>query len=455
MTRKKSKGKKPKKQVRRRPRQTTNTVRKNAPVATTSVIRNRGVAKTIRIRHKEYINDLDIPAGAGVFSSLEINPGLSDTFSWLSAIAQRFETYRFNSLAFHYVPSVPTTTAGSLLLVPDYDPADDNSAISKQELFGFEDAVRGAWWTQFTCRCSPQNLHKQKEFFVRGSSLASNLYINSFDTLQLCIMRSGSVAVEGGGELWVEYDITLMTPQRKHEGEALQGKRSENVFQWTDTGAITAISNVYSIFRSPGPFIYDGDYLVRSPGVYQLDMQSLTSLEGTFKNGKAPINFPVTWQGTTREGTVDLFYESVADYNNFASSYVVEVLEQSEFPNSYGFLDLGTGIETEAGLVHNVFMTLTELLVASPLRIAFNQWKVKRQGKLATYYKKYLATLQRPKLPPALPYRLKVQRPRRIETMESETMKESDEPTGVNDEMEVATLKSGTCHTSSCNCWRQ
>jgi len=52
---------------------------------------------TIRVKKKEYICDID---GTSAFSNnfFAVNPGLNDTFPWLSSIANNYEQYRFNGL---------------------------------------------------------------------------------------------------------------------------------------------------------------------------------------------------------------------------------------------------------------------------------------------------------------------------------------------------------------------
>jgi hypothetical protein len=201
-----------KKSQSRRNRKTVVTKTVRQPVSKGKQIVNKGALKNIRIRHTEYLKDLYYIAVDGNII-IPINPGLAAVFPWLSGIAERFETYRFNALTFRYITAVSTTTDGAISLVPDYDAADDNTLVSKVKLFSYEDAARGPIWQNLNMNCSKSNLTKYKERFIRNNTLSDNLDIKTYDVGNLIIVLTGVEANKFLGELWVEYDITLMTPQ--------------------------------------------------------------------------------------------------------------------------------------------------------------------------------------------------------------------------------------------------
>lgn len=357
-------------------RRTTTQRRASAPVATTSIIRNRGVAKSVRIRHKEFITDLSIPDHSGVFSRYEINPGLEATFPWLSAIAQRFESYQFNTLLFHYVPSVPTSTAGSLIICPDYDAADINDGASKSELLSFEDSVRGAWWTQFTLRCSPQNLRKRKTYYVRGQVLGADLDIKTYDTLQLNLMKSGEVANDSGGELWVEYDVTLITPQRKPEGQPL-GQTGASGSVYHDTGAFTWINTfIYNVLDSETEV--GGDALaISTPGVYLFNMISRLAQTALIQ---IPNNLHVSGERasilTKLQQTTET--DNIAPAEKWMYSAIWDIGTTAPYNISTAYLHLngepGTYFQTGVGN-HWMDYDMYLLLPGDPLREEYLKWK--------------------------------------------------------------------------------
>lgn len=192
-------------------KRTTN-LKVSVPSGMSNVITNKGALKTMRIRHREFVKDLTTNGTANQLSIMRVNPGNTTMFPWLSSIANRFESYVFNGLRFNYVPSVGTTSTGAIALAPDYDAADDNSGISKPKLLTFDDSVRGPLWKGFSCICKKNNLQKSKSYYVLDGLAPAGTDIKMYDALQLIISTTTSSNMTIG-ELWVEYDITLLTPQ--------------------------------------------------------------------------------------------------------------------------------------------------------------------------------------------------------------------------------------------------
>jgi len=168
-----------------------------------------------RIVHREFIQD--VVAGAGtpsVFNdvSLPVNPGQTTTFPWLSSIAGRFESYQFRKLKFCYETEAPSSLGGTLVLSLDYD-ASDPSPTSKQQALAYRNAVRSAPWTTCCHSSDLEDLSKQKSQFVRPAGQPVGTDIKMYDTGNLNVISQG-VTTAGAtlGELYVEYDVLLMTP---------------------------------------------------------------------------------------------------------------------------------------------------------------------------------------------------------------------------------------------------
>lgn len=205
-----------------------------APTGINTTIRNRKPGTGITIKHREFFQDLTSDGTGTQILNFDCNPGLFDMFPWLSKVASAYETYRFNSLTFLFVPVLSSSTDGAVALCPDYDAADVNSSHSKTELLSFEDSVRGNIWSRVDCVCKRSNLHKQKQFFVRATSLAANLDIKTYDTLQLNVLITDSKTTGAAlGELWVEYSITFFTPQLNHDNPS--GQVFSEAWELTDS----------------------------------------------------------------------------------------------------------------------------------------------------------------------------------------------------------------------------
>ena len=190
--------------------------------------------KSTRIRHKEFVTDLNFTA-VGNAIIIPINPGLDDVFPWLSKIAHGFESYRFNELRFIFEPLVGTDTVGGISISPDYDAA-DTTQVTKQILMSYEDSVTGPTYRRLIMRCSPKNMRKQKEYFVRETKVYDT-DIKTYDTANVIIYSQTTAGAIGG--IWVEYDITLYTPQLNlgFQMESLWGESSspdDNGSPWSD-----------------------------------------------------------------------------------------------------------------------------------------------------------------------------------------------------------------------------
>lgn len=193
-------------------RRNRSNVRKvKAPAAYATVARNRNRERTNRIRRTEFVADISTTSGVDYRKVYYINPAHSATFPWLSQVAKAYEKYKFHSIRFRYVSSVATDTDGYILLAPDYDPGDDNSALTKAELLSFQDAVRSNVWNSCTLNMTQLRqfnwplLTKFKHAVAAGN-------VSLFDAGQLVILAN---AIHTGniGELWVDYDIELLIPQ--------------------------------------------------------------------------------------------------------------------------------------------------------------------------------------------------------------------------------------------------
>lgn len=208
---------------------------------------------TVTVCHREYVTDVlpqqEIEGAFQLLVSHHINPGNPLLFPWLSEIATRFESYKFSKLRFVYEPQSPTSSSGTVMLVTDYDEA-DSAPTSKTQFMAFKGGVRSPPW--FTCafEADPADLSKRTTYFVRNSSQAatgndSRLY----DTGQFYLAYEGDTAAGGfsAGELYVDYEVTLMTPAL--ESSALSGSAT-----YDKVGVpITTTALIASSLQAKGP----------------------------------------------------------------------------------------------------------------------------------------------------------------------------------------------------------
>lgn len=326
--------------VRNRRRRRKNTISR-APAGTSYNVTNSGALKRLRIKHREFIQDIETDGSNFTAVPMEVNPGLSDTFPWLSIIAGCFETYRFNSLTFEYIPTCSTSTDGGIALCPDYDAADDGTSVTKQHLFTFEDSARGNLWAKTIMKCSTGNLHKMKQHFIRNGALDNNLDIKTYDVLKLYIGTS-SVSTQVCGELWVNYDITLITPQLQPYSpdeivleENSVGVRSVTQSWSTDTTVVGALKE-----QIKNTAINDIDFYL--PGKWIIDVMGQATGSGNITG--------INSMGKSGTGTLTLLAKSyiAATTGQFN---ITSLLETTEDVSKEDFLRLTwTGVTQASGV---------------------------------------------------------------------------------------------------------
>lgn len=173
---------------------------------------------TIRIKHREFVGDVVTSAVAGQFtiSSYPINPGLSNSFPFLSTIAVNYDQYVFHGLVYEFVSSTAGTASGAMgtiIMAADYNPAAPtygNKHIMENSGYAVSCRLDGNAMYGMECAAS-QNAHNG--YFVRDSKDVSNLYDTDLGLMQVATAPSSSFPNNSViGELWVTYDVELKRP---------------------------------------------------------------------------------------------------------------------------------------------------------------------------------------------------------------------------------------------------
>lgn len=235
---------------------------------------------TSRVVHRELIANIVGSATFSVPFSFPLNPGMSQTFPWLSVIAQQWEQYRFNSLRFCYYTRTGTTTIGSLQLIADYDAA-DSAPLSEFIASSYQDVVEDAPWKDIFCELKSSSLHAMgPRKYIRTGPLAANLDIKTYDSGTMFVGTTDASGSPPWGKLWVEYDVTFSVPQISLVGP------SSNTYLHATANVPTSSSIL------PTPTVVSGTLPVSvvastitfpSPGVYLVNytVQATTATEGS------------------------------------------------------------------------------------------------------------------------------------------------------------------------------
>jgi hypothetical protein len=188
----------------------------------------------VRIVHRELVGSVTGSTAFTILQTIALNPGLSASFPWLATQAQAWERYRFNRLRFCYYTRTGSNIPGSVMLIPDYDAA-DAAPVSEQVASSYEDVEEDAPWKDIECDLRPSSLHAiGPSKFIRVGALLANQDIKTYDAGNFFLATVDGTAVSWG-KLWVEYDITLMTPQLNPAGGGAIA--AQGVFSATPTTA--------------------------------------------------------------------------------------------------------------------------------------------------------------------------------------------------------------------------
>jgi len=168
----------------------------------------------LRIKHKEYVTELNSSATAfAVVQSFAVNPANANLFPWLSALASRFESYRFKSLRLIYQSESSTLSTGYMGIAFDSN-TDDPPPTNKPQACAYKSVKRDNLWKAFTLVVSSEELNKRKSYYndTQGTAIGTakqDLYYTG-NLFAFSGTAAGNTVV---GELWVEYDVEFMTPE--------------------------------------------------------------------------------------------------------------------------------------------------------------------------------------------------------------------------------------------------
>lgn len=187
------------------------------------MIRNRHKGRNATIiRHREYVCDVISSSTAGAFQvqSFPINPGLAQTFEFLSQIACNYTEYKIEGLLFDFkTTSVDAlnstnTALGTVYMATQYDSLSPDFS-SKAEMASYEFCTMGkpSQDVIHPVECDPHQ-NPISELYIRTGGQPSNSDLRMYDLGRFQIatvgMQASSVNV---GELHCTYQVALYKPR--------------------------------------------------------------------------------------------------------------------------------------------------------------------------------------------------------------------------------------------------
>lgn len=174
--------------------------------------------ESIIFRHREYIADVS-SSNTFTVNTYDINPGLGDTFPYLTSIAQNFQEYQFRGLVFEFKSTSAdalnstNTALGTVMLAAQYR-ADAPDFLNKQqvmnEMWSVDCKPSHNILLPIECKPSENPLPIQ---YVRTGPVPSGQDAKLYDLAKLTVATVGSQAAAVVGELWATYEIELRKPQ--------------------------------------------------------------------------------------------------------------------------------------------------------------------------------------------------------------------------------------------------
>jgi len=236
-TRRGSRGKKGKKNAKKKLARRKNGDTQQVVGAAQAVIRrtyepdisqSMGPKGPCRVKHREFLEDVKTTTALiyQVLFNGRLNPGDRGTFPWLSDIARKYEKYIPHMIRLFFASEQSTTEPGSVMLVTEYE-ATDAPPATKQAFLNCKGAVRCAPWQNCDFIADVKDLKQRSQYYVDSGQLtiddipvagSQGLEDPRLNDIGIFFMAAQNCNANLPlGELWIEYDIELLTPQQGNE----------------------------------------------------------------------------------------------------------------------------------------------------------------------------------------------------------------------------------------------
>jgi hypothetical protein len=259
-----------KNQMRRRrrgPRNGQGRRKQNSTRGTRNINSNR---LTCTVSQSEYLGEVNGSVGF-VNTQYPINPGISQTFPWLSKQAIQWEKYRFTHLEFFYKKEVSEYAAngqtGKVIMNVDFD-ASDAPPASKRQMEDSQPSRDCMPSQNMTMPLNTRQMHGlYPELFVRAGPIVVAADIKTYDVGTFNIATQGNATTDVVGELHVRYTVVFSVP----------------VLESTELAPpIRTVSQFNRIRSEAQPIGRNGSEIVAWPDTYADALQFIQSSGGVF-----------------------------------------------------------------------------------------------------------------------------------------------------------------------------
>jgi hypothetical protein len=173
------------------------------------------------VRHREYIADVKATT-AFTNVNYDINPGLVNSFPWLSQVASAFEEYNLRGLVYEFksmssdavLATSATSALGTVIMATQYNslvPNFTSKLVMENYEFANSDKPSNSFLHPVECS---KLLNPLMNLYIRTGSVPANADQRLYDLGNFQIATVGMQASSGViGELWCTFEIELHMPK--------------------------------------------------------------------------------------------------------------------------------------------------------------------------------------------------------------------------------------------------
>jgi len=176
-------------------------------------------SRETRVTHREFLGKIVASPTVGAFNSqsFSLNPGLFETFPWLSNIANQFDEWRPNGIVVVYKSASSTfsgtSSLGIITMATDYDVLDPpyvNTIEMNNSDFAVSTNVAANLIHPIECAIKER---PTRLLYTRSGPITTNDNLRWYDLGNFQVATEGCTASQVCGELWITYDISFFKAQ--------------------------------------------------------------------------------------------------------------------------------------------------------------------------------------------------------------------------------------------------
>lgn len=308
------------------------------------------ISRSHVIRHREYLGDVFTGATAGFsITHYPINPGVSETFPWLSTLAQNFEQYKINGMIFEFKSTSAdalnstNTALGSVILCTEYN-SDSDPFSNKQQMENHEfcSSAKQSCSVLHPVECK-RSQTSISELYVRIGDVPVGQDLRLYDLGRFSIATVGQQGASVNiGELWCTYEVEFMKPQLPDVSNIVA---TDHIFSQTSVSTSNYFGTTQTTLQSSLGCDYSSNTITfpenLTSGAYLVNINWYNPILSPLAGFTAPT---ITLGGCAGFETYTNSTDSVLEVNsNGVSSNAVSIVCQLQIEQAGATLALSSG----------------------------------------------------------------------------------------------------------------